>query len=118
LVYGFTAAGQGGAELRCVELATGKLHWKYHSILRRGQGLLAGNGIIALGERGHLAAILRTEDQPKVLAFTAEPLMKEPCYCSPALSGTRLYLKDETHLACFDLSSEEPSGKDFLPIRF
>lgn len=103
-VLGFTSAGQGGAELRRVQMETGELLWKYHSILRRGQGLVVGKAMIVLGERGHLASLLCEEDEPRVLAFTSEPLMQEPCYCSPALAGTLLYLKDEHRVACFDLS--------------
>ncbi len=103
-VVAFTAAGQGGAELRCVDFATGKLQWRYHSVLRRGQGLSVGGALILLGERGHLAALLPGENEPQVLAFTEEPLMTAPCYCAPAISNSKLLLKDETRLACFDLS--------------
>lgn len=106
-VYGFTAAGQGGAELRCIDFLSGKLQWSYRSILRRGQGVVIGDTIVAIGERGHLAAVSRTEfsteGEPVVLAFTEAPLMSEPCYCTPAFDGRRLYLKDEQRLACFAL---------------
>ena len=105
-VIGFTSAGQGGAELRCVNMGSGKLRWKYHSLLRRGQGLMVGGALVVLGERGHLAALLPSDDGPQVIAFTEKPLMSEPCYCAPALAGSRLYLKDEQRLACFDLSVE------------
>ncbi len=81
-VIGFTAAGQGGAELRSVDLVSGELRWKYHSLLRRGQGLVVGQALVLLGERGHLAAILPGEHEPQVLAFTEQPLMSEPCYCA------------------------------------
>lgn len=103
-VIGFTAAGQGGAELRCVDISTGKLQWKYHSILRRGQGLTVGGALVLLGERGHLASMWPGEKEPEVLAFTEQPLMSDPCYCAPALANSKLYLKDEQRLACFDLS--------------
>ncbi len=105
LVYAFTSAGQGGAELRCVDFATGKLRWRYHSILRRGQGLIAGNAMILLGERGHLASVLCGEDEPRVLSFTQEPVMSEPCFGTPAVSGKRLFIKDEKRLAAFDLGN-------------
>ena len=102
-VFGFTASGQGGAELRCVDFQTGDLKWKYHSVLRRGQGLIVGRAMILLGEKGHLASLLVNDKEPKVLAFTQQPLMSEPCYCAPAFSDGYLYLKDETRVACFDL---------------
>ena len=114
-VYGFTAAGQGGAELRCIDILSGELRWKYNSVLRRGQGIVIGNTIVAIGEKGHLAAVSRTEfsstGEPSVLAFTKDPLMSEPCYCTPAFDGRRLYLKDEQRLACFELD-DTPSSKE------
>jgi hypothetical protein len=103
-VYGFTAAGQGGAELRCVNLLTGELAWKYPSVLRRGQGLIAGDAMILLGEKGHLASLLVSHQSPQVLAFSKTPVMTEPCYGSPAYAGGRLYLKDEVRLACFKMN--------------
>ncbi len=102
-IYGFTAAGQGGAELRCVDMRTGELKWKYASVLRRGQGLIAGGAMIILGERGHLASLLVSSQSPQVLAFTAGPLMKADCYCAPAYAAGRLYLKDQQRVACFKL---------------
>ncbi len=103
-VYAFTAAGQGGAELRCVEINTGQLKWKYHSLLRRGQGLIAGDAMIILGEQGHLASLVVSARTPQVLAFTEQPLMSPPCYCAPAIADGRLYLKDEQRVACFQLN--------------
>ncbi len=104
-VFSFTSAGQGGAELRCVEFATGKLAWRYHSKLRRGTGLIADRALLLLGEDGHLASLKATSDEPQVLSFTQSPLMAKPCYCSPAVLGQTLILKDEKRVAAFDLGS-------------
>ena len=103
-VIGFTAGGQGGAEMRCIDFKTGDLVWKYHSVLRRGQALMVDGAIIALGERGHLAALLTRDDGVDVLSFTSNPVMSEPCYCAPALANSHLFLKDEERIACFDLT--------------
>jgi outer membrane protein assembly factor BamB len=106
-VYGFTSAGQGGAEFRCVEFATGELSWRYHSVLKRGQGLVLGDSIILLGELGHLASLVRQPRLPKVIAFTEAPIMQGDCYCAPAVDGRHLYLKDEQRLVAFKLRSLE-----------
>lgn len=103
-VFGFTAAGQGGAEFRCVDFETGELRWKYHSLLRRGQGLIAGNAILLLGEQGHLASLLLSQESPQVISFTNEPLISSPGYCAPALAAGRLFLKEEYRLTCFDVT--------------
>lgn len=102
-VFGFTSAGQGGAELRCIEFATGELKWKYHSVLRRAQGLIAGEAMFFLGERGHLASLQRSHNEAKVLSFTQDPLMQADCYCSPAIIEDGIVLKDEDRVAVFDL---------------
>jgi outer membrane protein assembly factor BamB len=107
-VFGFTSAGQGGAELRCIEFTTGELKWKYHSVLRRAQGLIAGDAMFFLGERGHLASLQRSVEEPRVLSFTQQPLMKAECYCSPAIIENGIVLKDENRVAVYDLG---PSGK-------
>ena len=102
---GFTHSGQGGAELRCIDFRTGQLKWRYHSILKRGQGLMAGDTLVVQGERGHLAALRITEDaeEPIVLSFTKDPVMSEPSYCPPALSDGVLLLKDEERVVAFDV---------------
>ncbi|MGB7323763.1 MAG: PQQ-binding-like beta-propeller repeat protein [Rubripirellula sp.] len=102
-VIAFTSAGQGGAELRSVDLATGKLNWKYHSLLRRGQGLVVNGSLVLVGERGHLASVIPTATEANVLAFTAAPIMTEPCFAPPALAGKHLFVRDGERLTCFDL---------------
>ncbi|MEM6778306.1 MAG: PQQ-binding-like beta-propeller repeat protein [Planctomycetota bacterium] len=102
-VFTFSPLHQGGAELRCADIRTGELNWKFPSVLRRGQGLIAGDTIIAVGELGHLAALQIGRSEPNILTMTTEPVMSDPCYCAPALVGNRLFLKDEQRVACFAL---------------
>ncbi|QEF96497.1 outer membrane biogenesis protein BamB [Stieleria maiorica] len=104
-LYAFTSGGQGGAEFRCIDLGNGAVAWNYHSVLRRGMGLATQNAILLLGERGHLASLAFNPEAPQVLSFTEQPLMREPCYCSPAIHGTKLILKDESRVAVFDLGN-------------
>lgn len=106
-VYSFTSSRQGGAEFRCVALRDGELTWRFNSELKRGMGLATRDAMFLLGEHGHLAALKFSPDGPRVLSFTEEPLMGDPCYCSPAVHGTTLILKDESRVAAFDLSRPE-----------
>lgn len=102
--YSFTSGGQGGAEFRCIELETGEVAWRYHSLLKRGMGLATSDAIVLLGERGHLASLAFSPESPRVLSFTEQPLMSMACYCSPAVHGSSLILKDEKRVAVFDLT--------------
>ena len=54
MVYGFSGRHEGNAELRCLELATGKIHWSVPSILGRGSMVRVGDQFLLWGERGHL----------------------------------------------------------------
>ncbi|MEO1525201.1 MAG: PQQ-binding-like beta-propeller repeat protein [Planctomycetota bacterium] len=102
-IYSFTSSGQGGADFCCLDTQTGKIAWRYRSVLKRGMGLASRNAFVLLGERGHLASLAISDSEPQVLSFTTEPLMSDPCYCSPAIAGSLLILKDEERIAVFDL---------------
>jgi outer membrane protein assembly factor BamB len=102
-VFGFTSRRQGGATLRCIELATGKMRWERQSELDRGTLLSADGKLIALGEHGHLAALAADPDSTLPLCMTAEPLLAAPCYSAPALHRGRLYLRNEHELLCLEL---------------
>lgn len=104
-VFSFTSAGQGGAEFRCVDLDDGKLVWRYPILLKRGMSFATSDAFILLGEHGHLASLQRTTAEPRVISLTRAPLMQTPCYCSPAISGQYLILKDESRLAVFDCAA-------------
>ena len=106
-LFSFTAGGQGGAEFRCVAVEDGELAWSYHSLLKRGMGFATANAIFVLGERGHLASFDLDASDHHVLSFTEMPLMNGPCYCSPAISGNLLILKDEQRIAAFLLVPDD-----------
>ena len=102
-VFGFTSKRQGGAQFRCVELATGKLQWKFRSDLQRGSLVASREHIFLLGEDGHLASMKLRTDKAELVSLTPAPIMKAPCYSSPALYKQRLYLRNEERLLCLDL---------------
>lgn len=103
LVFGYTSSRQGGAMLRCIDMATGEMRWEWESELDRGTLLSADGKLIALGEHGHLAALTADARRPRQLAMTERPILAAPCYSAPALAGGRLYLRNERELLCLDL---------------
>ncbi len=94
-LYGFTTASQNGAEFRCVDFQTGELKWKYQSPLGRGQGVIVGENIILVGEKGHFAILERSAKRANVRLMTQEPVWPAPCYCAPAITEHALILKHE-----------------------
>ena len=99
-VYGFSA--QDGS-FRCVDLSSGKVCWKWRSVLGRGMAIAADGHFIVLGEYGHLASLKIDPDKPRVVSMTSEPILAAPCYSAPALAGWRLFLRNEGGLICLDV---------------
>jgi outer membrane protein assembly factor BamB len=103
-VYGFTSR-RLGTELRCVELATGRVAWSCESPVDRGASLAAAGHLILWGERGGLAAVAIDSGEPRLACEVPAPLLPIPCYAAPALDRCRLYLRGEGVLACYDLQA-------------
>ncbi|MCA9246587.1 MAG: PQQ-like beta-propeller repeat protein [Planctomycetales bacterium] len=106
-VLGFTSRRQGGASLRCVTLATGRLCWEWASPLDRGSAIACGEHLILWGEYGHLGSLRIDPAAPRPISMTAEPLLSAPCYSAPALAQGLLYLRNESTLLCLDLRSPQ-----------
>jgi outer membrane protein assembly factor BamB len=90
----------GGAELRCVEWATGEVKWKQ---ARFGCASLIAvdGGVLAVTEAGEVVrfaadpAIYKEVGRAKVLAGVTR--------AAPALAGGRVYLRDDSKLVCVEL---------------
>ncbi len=107
-VYGCSKRHTNEAELRCVELATGKLMWKEKA---PGQcSLLMVDGhFVCLCEYGellllkvnpkHYEEVCRLESDPK----DPRALLKHPCWAAPVLADGLLYLKGKGRLVCLEL---------------
>ena len=102
-VIGFSSSQQGGATLRSVDLATGKLRWKHTSALDRGQVVAADGKLIALGEHGHLVSLELDAQRAIPIAATEQPIFASPCYSQPAVARGCLLVRNEKELVCFEL---------------
>jgi outer membrane protein assembly factor BamB len=105
-VYGFAGRHESDAELRAIELATGKVHWSVPSLLGRGSMLKVGSQFILWGERGHLLVRELRPDSPPELPDSprsTRPLLSYPCWTPPALAGGFLYLRNEEKIIAIDL---------------
>jgi outer membrane protein assembly factor BamB len=101
-------SGMEGAELRCVELATGKVRW---SAGGPGQSSLlwVDGHFVALGVDGELRLVKvnpeRYEETAKAELKAADggALLKSPARAAPVLSHGLLYVRGKDRLACLDL---------------
>lgn len=114
-VFGFAGRHQQGAELRCVELSTGKVKWRVESLLGRGSMLRIGERLLLWGEEGHLASASLSTARFEFASFSKERLLTGPCWTPPVVAGGRLYLRNETRLLCLDVS---PSKADDASLDF
>jgi outer membrane protein assembly factor BamB len=105
-VYGSSGRHANEAELRCVELATGKVMWSQPGMTRSSL-LLADGHFVCLGEDGVLYLL---KVNPKkydevsrvVLRDGDEALLKDPCWAAPILAHGLLYVRGDTRLVCLE----------------
>jgi outer membrane protein assembly factor BamB len=106
-VYGAEGMSSDG-ELRCVELATGKLKWSDRRVPQ--SSLLRVDGhFVALGERGALRLLKATPEGCEILAEATlrsadgKPLLEPPARAAPVLSRGLLYVRGRDRLVCVEL---------------
>jgi outer membrane protein assembly factor BamB len=90
----------GGTELRCIELATGKVMWSKPS-LTPANVLLAGDQLLVLTERGELLSVAATPDEFKLL--NRAQVLGSNLRNYPALANGILYARDTKKLVALDL---------------
>jgi outer membrane protein assembly factor BamB len=106
-VYGSSGRHQNEAELRCVELATGKVMWSEPGLTRASLLLVDGH-FVCLGEDGTLLLLkVNPKKYEEVSRATlldgATPMLKEPCWAAPILSHGLLWVRGEDRLVCLEV---------------
>ena len=90
-------------ELVCVDLAQGKTAWASPGFGTFGSIVAAGNRLLILTRQGELHVVAAT---PKKFTRLARwKVGDDPAWSQPCLVGGRLYVKDSTHVLCYDLGS-------------
>ena len=108
-LYGSSGRHTQNADLRCIELATGKIMWG-EPRLTRSSLLMVDGHFICLGEDGILRLL---KVNPKELdeistlevkdPLTRQALLQYPCWAAPILSHGLLYVRGEERLVCLEL---------------
>jgi outer membrane protein assembly factor BamB len=116
-LYGSSGRHTENAELRCIELATGKVQWSEPNLTRCSLLYVDGH-FVCLGEDGRLR-LLRVNPQkydvvadvvlseptgdPNEFGFRGRPLLKYPAWAAPIVSHGLLYVRGADRLVCLDL---------------
>lgn len=101
-LYGFEGRVDTGPrpELRCVELATGKVRWTTTRVPHGGI-ILAGRDLLITGDTGEL---VRVNADPKEFVETGRAqILGREGRAQPALADGRLFARDKTKLVAVDL---------------
>jgi outer membrane protein assembly factor BamB len=115
-LYGCSGRHPEEAQLRCIELASGKVKWREPGLTRTSL-LLVDNHFICLGEDGILRLLkVNPEKYQEVSSVElkrpgadskadpqGEPLLKFPCWAAPILSHGLLYVRGPGRLVCLEL---------------
>ncbi|MEQ1904835.1 MAG: PQQ-binding-like beta-propeller repeat protein [Pirellulaceae bacterium] len=109
IVDGFAYASHGEkvneSELRCVELATGKVRWSEPGLGRLNL-LYADGQLICMAEFGSLIVVQANPEKFSLTAKYAAPdgrKFSAPCYAAPILAHGRLYFRDARRVYCLEL---------------
>ncbi|NBV24710.1 MAG: hypothetical protein EBS05_22675 [Proteobacteria bacterium] len=101
-LYGFEGRVDTGPkpELRCVELATGKVSWSTSRVVHGGI-ILAGSDLIIVSDSGEL---VRVAADPKAFVEKARAqILGREGRAQPALADGLLFARDKTRLVAVDL---------------
>src|SRR5262249_14918402 len=94
-LYGFSEK-----MLVCMDIQTGAVRWNQRGFAS-GSLTVADGKLIILGEGGQLAVAEPTPDEYREIA--AFRFSKKRCWTVPVIANSRLYLRDEQKIVCYDL---------------
>jgi hypothetical protein len=112
MMYGCSGRNSGDAELRCVELLTGKVRWKERSFARASLTYVDGHFVL-LDEQGQLVLFEPNPDEYRQV--TAVKVgdngieFQSPCWAAPIVSHGLMYVRGKKQLVCFELIPSSPT---------
>jgi outer membrane protein assembly factor BamB len=102
-LYGCSGRHDYNADLRCIELATGKVMWRKPGLTRTSLLMVDGH-FICLTETGQLLLLkVNPHRYEEVSRWGDESLLQEPCWAAPILSHGLLYVRGKDRLVCLEL---------------
>ncbi len=97
-LYGFD-----NAIFKCIEADTGKQKWRQRGF-GKGSLIFADGHLIVLGDGGKLALVEATPSGYKEKASAR--VLNGLCWTAPTLVGGKLYIRDDSEIACLDVKGQ------------
>ena len=125
-LYGSSGRHSNNAEMRCIEIRTGKVMWSQPGMLRSSLLYAAGH-FISLSENGVLALFAADPAKFQPVSYLAlnkpqstaavegqsegagAPLIAYPAWAAPVLSHGLLYVRGKDRLVCLELATPKSS---------
>jgi outer membrane protein assembly factor BamB len=108
-LYGCSGRHTANADLRCIDLDTGKVMWSERGLTRTSLLMIDGH-FICLAEDGMLRLLKINPKQYDLVSEvelkdpkTKQSLLEYPCWAAPIVSHGLLYLRGEERLVCLEL---------------
>ncbi len=107
-LYGCSGRHDSNAELRCIELASGKVMWSKPGLARTSLLKIDGH-LISLGEYGDVRLLkINPKQFQMVSGFLPRDekgkfLLRYPCWAAPIVSHGLMYLRGKDRLVCVEL---------------
>jgi outer membrane protein assembly factor BamB len=101
-LFGCSGRHLENADLRCIELATGKVMWTEPGLTRTSLLMVDGH-FVCLAEDGTLLLLRVNPERYEEVARVKLPQLKYPCWAAPILSHGRLYVRGKDRLLCMEL---------------
>jgi outer membrane protein assembly factor BamB len=101
-LYGCSGRHVPDADLRCIELATGKVMWSEPG-LKRTSLLLVDGHFVCLAEDGVLRLLKVNPLKYDEVSRLTVPGLQQPCWAAPVLSHGLLYVRGGHRLVCLEL---------------
>jgi outer membrane protein assembly factor BamB len=117
-VYASSGRHSPNAELRCIELLTGKVKWSAPGLGHC--SLLKVDGhFICLTEDGGLGLFKINTEKPELVSAMElprkpnnnGPVLEYPCWAAPILSHGLLYVRGKDQLICLELIPQKPKSE-------
>ena len=107
-IYASCGRNSGSAELRCLELKTGKVMWVKKGFRRSTLTGVDGH-VVLLGEYGELLLFKpnpRKFEQVTRYEPGDDSRLKYPCWAAPVICGGRMYILTRDKLICFQIVAD------------
>jgi outer membrane protein assembly factor BamB len=108
-LYGSSGRNAAQAELRCIELATGKVMWSEPRLSRTSLLMIDGH-FVCQTEVGPLLLLKVNPKQNDEVSFLEvrvagkkDPLLDYPCWAAPVVSRGLMYIRGPDYLVCLEL---------------